>query len=364
MASTAIKDYHNGYKVNPPGVVTGRSGSLGTIQYISGKYWPLNTTLYTIDYKGNFPKYVYYFLKTMHLENFNSGAGVPTLNQNHLHKLKIKIPPKKVQKKIAAILSAYDDLIENNKRRIDLLEKMAEEIYREWFVRMRFPGHKKNKFEKGIPVDWQYEKLDDLCSLIKRGISPSYNDDSELLVINQRCIRDGNIDLSLARVHNTKIPTVKLLQYGDAIINSTGVGTLGRVSIVEYEPVKLTVDSHVTICRADTTKVNLRYLSYSIKKLQGYFEYMATGATGQVELNQGLIAGTKILVPNPELQDKFSNIIGPIWSKRSALTFSVNILKSSRDMLLPRLISGKFSVEELDIKSPPSMQDEQDVVHA
>jgi type I restriction enzyme S subunit len=93
VASTSIKAYHKDYKINPPAVVTGRSGSLGIVQYINQKCWPLNTSLYVKDFKGNYPKYVYFFLKTFHLENFNSGAGVPTLNQNHLHKLNIHIPP-------------------------------------------------------------------------------------------------------------------------------------------------------------------------------------------------------------------------------------------------------------------------------
>src|SRR5690349_15347243 len=108
VASTSIKAYHNEYRAKGPGVVTGRSGSLGSVQYIQADYWPLNTALYVKNFKGNYPKFVFYFLQQMHLENFNSGAGVPTLNQNHLHTLKISTPNTSVQKKIAAILSAYD----------------------------------------------------------------------------------------------------------------------------------------------------------------------------------------------------------------------------------------------------------------
>ncbi len=170
VASTSIKAFHKHFKSKAPGVVTGRSGSLGTVQYLAVDFFPLNTTLYVKDFKGNHPKFVYYFLQMMHLENFNSGAGVPTLNQNHLHKLKIKIPLIETQKKIAAVLSAYDDLIENNKRRIALLEKMAEEIYREWFVRMRFPGYKETKFEKGVPVGWKILAIDDISTEIRKGI--------------------------------------------------------------------------------------------------------------------------------------------------------------------------------------------------
>ena len=164
IASTSVKDYHKTYKVKPPCVVTGRSGSLGTVQYINKKCWPLNRTLYIKEFKGNLPKFVYYFLQTMHLENYNSGAGVPTLNQNHLHKLKIKTPSLPIQKKIAAVLSTCDDLIENNNRRMAILEKMAELIYREWFVRMRFAGHEKATFKKGVPEGWGKIRIKELCA--------------------------------------------------------------------------------------------------------------------------------------------------------------------------------------------------------
>ena len=168
VASTSIKAYHNEFRVKGPGVVTGRSGSLGTVQYVDGDYWPLNTALYVKDFKGNHPKFVFYFLKQMHLENFNSGAGVPTLNQNHLHKQKILTPDLNVQEKIAAILSSYDELIENNQRQIKLLRKMAEELYREWFVRMRFPGHEKFTIDRGLPAGWKKRKFGEFCRL-KRG---------------------------------------------------------------------------------------------------------------------------------------------------------------------------------------------------
>ncbi|MDY0142419.1 MAG: restriction endonuclease subunit S [Bacteroidales bacterium] len=104
VASTSIKAYHNQYKVEAPCIVTGRSGSLGTVQYVNKKAWPLNTSLYVKDFKGNSPQFVFYFLKSIKLENFNCGAGVPTLNQNHLHTLRLFCPSKEIQRK-------FDDLI-------------------------------------------------------------------------------------------------------------------------------------------------------------------------------------------------------------------------------------------------------------
>ncbi|MBI4232360.1 restriction endonuclease subunit S, partial [Candidatus Peregrinibacteria bacterium] len=146
IGSTSIIGFHNEYKKEPPGVVTGRSGSLGVVQYINCKYWPHNTSLWVKDFKGNFPRYVYYLLKTLPLANYNAGAGVPTLNRNHLDNLGIQIHDLSGQRKVSRILSAYDDLIENNTRRIQILEEMAQRIYREWFVDFRFPGHEKVKF--------------------------------------------------------------------------------------------------------------------------------------------------------------------------------------------------------------------------
>lgn len=285
------------------------------------------------------------------------GVAQQHFNITIARELKLKLPPKDVQDKIAAILCSYDDFIENNKRRIALLEKMAEEIYREWFVRFRFPGYDKVKFEKGVPTGWIYQDLGDLCKVITRGISPAYDEDSEHLVVNQRCIRDGQIDFSLARRHKTRIPKDKRIQQGDVLVNSTGVGTLGRVSVVECEDSDFTVDSHVTICRVNEAICGIYYLAHTVRRLQSYFEYMASGATGQVELNRGIIANTRVLVPSQSIQDKFGEIASIIWRKKYLLRRTVKNMISTRDLLLPRLISGKLSVENLDIRFPPSMEE-------
>ena len=99
VASTSIKGYHNDYKVNAPCIATGRSGSLGIVQYVNQKSWPLNTSLYVKDFKGNSPRFAYFFLQNLNLETFNSGAGVPSLNQNHLHHITFGLPPLEIQKR-------------------------------------------------------------------------------------------------------------------------------------------------------------------------------------------------------------------------------------------------------------------------
>ena len=143
IGASNIVGFHNEYKVKGPGVITGRTGTIGTIQYMEIDFWPHQDTLWVKDFKGNDKKFVYYFLKTLKLDGFNAGGAVPALNRNHLNNLKINIPDFETQQKIATILSTYDDLIENNKARIALLEDMAAEVYKEWFVRLRFPGYEK-----------------------------------------------------------------------------------------------------------------------------------------------------------------------------------------------------------------------------
>lgn len=167
IASTAVKAFHKEYKVLPPCVVTGRSGSLGEVQFVDTPCWVLNTALYVKNFNENNPKYVYYFLKMMRLEIFNSGAGVPTLNQNHLHHLKIQIHSKEQQQQIAQILTAYDDLIETNNQRIATLEQLAQQIYKEWFVRLRFPNWENTPLHHGIPEGWNFGIASDFFEVVK-----------------------------------------------------------------------------------------------------------------------------------------------------------------------------------------------------
>lgn len=126
IASTTIKAFHYQYKVEAPCVTTGRSGSLGKVQFVNRKSWPLNTCLYVKDFKRNSPRFIFYFLRSIKLENFNSGAGVPTLNQNHLHTLKFHLPPIPIQKEFDKVVIPIFDQIENLESQIDILKQTRD----------------------------------------------------------------------------------------------------------------------------------------------------------------------------------------------------------------------------------------------
>ena len=357
VASTSVKAYHNAYKVEPPCVVTGRSGSLGSVQYVNEKCWPLNTTLYVKDYKGNLPTYVYYFLQTMHLENFNAGAGVPTLNQNHLHKLKISIPPLPIQKKIAAVLSAYDDLIENNNRRIAILEKMAEEIYREWFVRMRFPGHETVKFHKGVPEGWEVEKVNKLGKIIT-GKTPStklakyYNGD--YLFIKTP---DMHANMFVFETEETLTEEGLKSQPSQTIPkNSICVSCIGTGGVVSITTGTCQTNQQINtvVLREES---DLEWAFFTLRNLKETIKLFGATGTTMTNLSKGKFSSIKILLPYSQLREAYHDTVNPIFDQNRTIVLSNSTLRKTRDLLLTRLLSGKLSVENLDIQFPPGMEE-------
>lgn len=284
------------------------------------------------------------------------GAAQQHFNVTVAKELKLRLPTRPEQDKIAAVLVGLNDLIANNQRRIALLESIAEEIYREWFVRIRSPQHASLKGDGMIPSGWSRQPIGELAALIKRGISPDYAEQSEHQVINQRCIRDGRVSMSEARPHVSVVPDDKLLRFGDVLINSTGVGTLGRAAMFDIEADGVTCDSHVTILRPEDVALSGEFLAHTIQLLQPYFESMASGSTGQAELNRELISRTKVLVPPSDLLRSFSDAATPIRRQRRLLLDKNQKLSATRDQLLPRLISGKLRVDTLGIQLPPSLQ--------
>jgi len=288
-----------------------------------------------------------------YIETLGAGAtGQTELSRQSLSEVCIPLPPLPVQRKIAAILSAYDDLIENNNRRIAILEEMAQAIYREWFVHFRFPGHEDVAMvdsELGpIPEGWQVTTLAEVSQYIARGIAPKYDDRSNSRVVNQRCIRQDRIDLELARKHSGSLPEEKYLRFGDVLINSTGVGTLGRVAQV-YQPIAdCTVDTHVTIVRsADPAATD--YIGLSLLNRQPYFASQGFGSTGQTELRQRIIGETALCWPPRYLQKAFADAVQPMRLHCIILATKSANLRRTRDLLLPRLVSGEVDVSDLPI---------------
>lgn len=172
---------------------------------------------------------MYYYLKILGLDKYNTDAAVPGLNRNLAHNIKIQIPDLETQEKIAHILSTYDELIENNNRRIQILEKSAEEIYKEWFVRMRFPGHENTKFEKGIPEGWEVKRIGNIISFDIGGGWGKDEKENDFIkkayVIRGTDIPDmkcGKFNYEMLRFHKESNLRSRRLEDGDIIFEASG----------------------------------------------------------------------------------------------------------------------------------------------
>ena len=349
VASTKIKAYHNTYKVKPPVIVTGRSGTLGRVQYITEECWPLNTSLYSKDFRGNIPRYIYYYMQTMHLEQYNAGAGVPTLNQNHLKRLKIIVHDKEEQTIIAKILSSYDELIENNNKRIFLLEKMAENLYKEWFVRFRFPGYEDAEFDEGIPSGWNYIQVGDIISF-ERGISYSsveINCDDGINLVNLKNIKSyGGFRREGLKKYNGKYKDSQIVNTGDLILGVTDMTqdrrTVGSVALIPI------IDG-TSVISADLVKITSKLPNqflYCMCKYGFYSKYFSQFANGAnvLHLKPNTLLNKKVLLPAEYLVKVFTKNVTPMLDMIDKINIQNDILIKQRDLLLPRLMSGKLEV--------------------
>lgn len=291
------------------------------------------------------PKYLYYAVNNPifygNANNIANGSAQKLIPLSKLAGMEISVPPIERQETIVNILSAYDDLIENNQKQIKLLEEAAQRLYKEWFIDLRFPGHENVKIVDGVPEGWERMVLSEVTSILKRGISPKYSDNGKYSVINQKCIRSSIMDISESRRQEKEyVPTLNL-QDSDTVICSTGTGTLGRVGRVYGDYPNTTFDSHVTLVRA---KENPNYIYHVVKSQQEYLMGMGRGSTNQQELYRDVIERLVVLCPSQDILLKADRVLNAIHCKIKAVYLQNNLLAESRDRLLPKLMSGEIEV--------------------
>lgn len=292
---------------------------------------------------ARFIKYLFDARFKRQYQTFTQGAAQDNLSQGKLLSLNFPAPDLLQQKRIAAILSTYDDLIENNRRRIALLEDAARQLYKEWFVRFRFPGHEHVKLIDGLPEGWSMKRVDELASFLSRGITPTYDEEASGLIINQKCIRDSKVSLEPARSQSKTVPAKKLVRKFDVLINSTGAGTLGRVAQNFYEYANLTVDSHVTIARPGESVAPV-WFGIALTLRQDFIATLGRGATNQTELSKDDVGAINIVIPEDRLLWSFEEQATECAEMIMTLILQNVQLVKARDLLLPKLMNGTLTV--------------------
>lgn len=329
------------------------SGTLGQIAYIPDdsmfEEYLCSQRQFRVSFDSSrvyVPYLVFYFHTNEgqgKILSFANQTGVPALSQplKNFRKIRIQLPSYTEQRRIASVIEAINDKIECNQKVNDNLQQQAAAIFRSWFVDCAPFGGK-------APDEWKNVTLEDITALISRGITPKYADDTDQIVINQKCIRNHTIDLSLARTHTPKVINEKWLRFGDLLINSTGDGTLGRAAQVWFQPKNLTVDSHVTIARP--AKENLIfYIGLWGILHEKEIESLHTGSTGQTELPRDRVKSMELRLPDNDTLDRFNALITPMAAAIVANQEENNRLAALRDAILPKLMSGEIDVSAVQL---------------
>lgn len=290
-------------------------------------------------------EYLLYFLQSSSgqslLKARETGTTVTGIKQAEFRKIQINVPEISAQKEIGRFLRTLDEKIEINSKINENLLQQALAIYKAWFCDYVLS-------DGVLPESWHITTIDALSSLVTRGIAPKYDDSSNQIVLNQKCIRDHTIDVSLARRHLPKKINEKWISKGDLLINSTGTGTLGRVAQVWFDANNMTVDSHVTIVRPKSPILQ-SYIGFWGLSHESEIEAQHTGSTGQTELPRDRVKTMELLFPDEDTLSKFNELVIPMTDAVVSNQKENARLSQLRDTLLPKLMSGEIDVSELEL---------------
>jgi len=366
--------WHEEYLCPKEGIIVGRKGAYRGIHYSHSPFFVIDTAFYIkpiIERSFN-TRWAFYQLLDFDINNMDSGSAIPSTSRDAFYSIKLNVPPLPTQRKIASILSAYDDLIKNNLRRITILEEMTQNLYREWFVKFRYPGHENARFVDSpmgrIPQGWGVKILG---SLITEHIGGGWGKDIEDKKHTQPGWVIRGTDIPNARicniVHvpfrfhtNSNLKSRRLLP-GDIVFEVSGGSkdqSLGRSLYISSELLSSFKGDDV-ICASFCKRIQPNSEKFASEIL--YLSFLDAYTSGEIEQFQVQSTGisnfkwTEYLekesrcIPPLVIQERFRELIVPIFFEITTLGRKNAILQNTRDLLLPKLISGELDVSLLEI---------------
>ena len=317
-------------------------------------------------------RYLSYYLRSdagqSAINALTVGSTQPKLALFRIEQIEVPVPSLNTQQSIADMLGALDDRITLLRETNATLEAIAQALFKSWFVdfdpvRAKMEGRTPEGMDEAtaalfpdgfetselgeVPRGWRVETLGSMSSYMNRGLSPKYLEAGGVLVLNQKCIRDFSVDFAKGRRHDPSLRKIdgREVAVGDVLVNSTGVGTLGRVAQVLYLPEPIIVDSHVTVVRAGPD-LSWPYLGQFMARKQPEIEAMGEGSTGQTELGRAKLASLSVVVPSMKVLTSFDELVRPLKQRVAVNESKAQTLSTLRDTLLPRLISGQLRLDE------------------
>ncbi len=375
VASTGPVGTHVEAMVKGPGVVIGRSGSLGGGQFIAGDFWPLNTTLWVKDFKGNDRRFCYYLLKSLDLAHFNAGSGVPTLNRNHIHPLPLSVPvDPNEQRAIAHILGTLDDKIELNGRMTETLESIARAFFKSWFVDFDpvraksegrdpglpkpladlFPGSFEDSEIGEIPKGWEVGPLGMLGEL---AIGGDWGEDAPFAgAVEASCLRGVDLEhlrrsghaLAPLRWYKPASLERRAMDDRDVLVAGSGAGPTGRPLwmctglLQALGPCVYSNFCKRIRCGTAAEAVYVDAWLHDMRESGEIWEHVNGTSIPNLDAHS-LLAGKEIPLPPAPVLDNYHDFVRPIWQKLYA--GQNHTLAALRDTLLPKLISGEMRVD-------------------
>jgi type I restriction enzyme S subunit len=327
VSSSGITGFHDEAKARGPGVVIGRYGTLGEVHFVNEDYWPLNTSLYVKDFKGNDPRYCSYLLKTVGVANTSAAAAVPGVNRNVLHELPVRCPELRTQLRIASILGAYDNLIEVNRQRVALLEEITRRLFEEWFVRFKAPGCECSGSNQGphgpVPAGWRVSKVRQLVERQRNGHvyrKVDCQSSGHVIVIDQSSEEMLGYHFNKPDHMATSIDPIAI--FGDHTCKM-------QLLISPFS-----IGPNTVAFKAKPT-VDIYYLFTLIRGLTQTNEY---------KRHWNDLMDKEVIVAPIDLTTSYAGKVRPLFQVQELLQGQNHNLRKQRDLLLPLLISGQLSV--------------------
>jgi type I restriction enzyme S subunit len=368
VSSSGITDWHCEPMSKSPGVVTGRYGTLGEVYYITDDFWPLNTTLYVKDFKGNHPRFISYFLKSLDFSAYSDKAAVPGLNRNHLHTAQVKFPPTIYeQRSIAQILGSLDDKIELNRRMNETLEEMARAIFKDWFIdfgptRAKMEGRDPylpdplwSLFpdamdpESGLPEGWEVSSIGEEVR-VTGGATPSTKEpnfwDGGIAWATPKDLSNLNTPVLLETARTiTKDGLAKissgLLPVGTVLLSSRA--PVGYLAISEI-PIAVNQGFIAIVCEGRLSNI---FILLWAKENMDVIVQNANGSTFQ-EISKRNFRPIDIVLGSLQVLSAFDQKVCPFYQRIVSNEIESRILAELRDLLLPKLMSGEIRIQEAE----------------
>jgi len=357
MSSAGITGWHNKSIIEGPGVIVGRKGSIGTVFYENRDFYPIDTCYFVTvnDSEILDLKFLYYLLLGSNLKELNSDAAVPGLNREIAYSQKFKIPSIEVQLEIVKLVDSYDNLIENNNRRIAILEDMAQSLYRKWFVNFRYPGHVDAVDKDGnqktidsplgkIPEGWEVKSA---AEAININPSTKLTKDGEKPFVGMSGLSEGSMVIGDI-IEKTGNSGAKFINRDTLFARITPCLQNGKTGVVQFltpeQPIGFGSTEFIVLRESEYLSSEFIYLLSRSNNFREHAIQSMTGATGRQRVHNDCFASYYLAVPPKELMNEFTQVVQPMFKSIFNLSKRNQNLKQQRDMLLPKLISGQIEL--------------------